>query len=153
MKKAYNDVNALLKDLRADIEDTLMSEVLDEVKEIELRHVEEDVLSTYSPKIYKRRGAGGIDDANNITGKVEDMQLIVDNITPFNDGYNTYNHGIELSDLINAGEKRSGYYYDFDGDFTQPRPFIDNTIDEIEQTDSVEKALAKGLRKRKYDVK
>lgn len=153
MKKAYNDVDALLKDLKSDIEDTLMDEVLAKVRDIELKHIEDDVLSVYSPQIYKRRAFGGIDDSDNVVGTVKDMQLIVDNITPFNEEYGTYNHGIELADLINAGEKRSGYYYDFDGDFTQPRPFIDNTIDEIEQTDNVEKALAKGLKKRKYDVK
>lgn len=154
MKKAYNDVDALLKDLKADIEDTLRNEVLDEVvKEIELKHIEEDVLSTYSPKIYERRGVGGINDPNNIIGEVEDMQLVVDNVTPFNDGYGTYNSGVGLADLINDGERRHGYYYDFDGEFTQPRPFIDNTIEEIEQTDSIEKSLTKGLKKRNYDVK
>ena len=55
--------------------------------------------------------------------------------------------------LINDGESRSGFYYDYQGEFDErARPFIDNTIDEIERTDSVENALAKGLRKRNYDV-
>ena len=95
----------------------------------------------------------GIDDPDNIIGEVHNMELEVDNITEFNDDYGTYNHGIGLADLINDGESRSGFYYDYmGGEFERARPFIDNTVDEIEQTDSVENALAKGLKKRNYDV-
>lgn len=151
-KDTYDVIDVLLKDLKSDIEDTLMDEVLEEVKDIELRHVEEDVFSVYSPKIYKRRVSGGIDDPDNIVGEVRNMQLEVDNVTTFDDGYGTYNHGVGLADLINDGNSRNGYYYDYPGSFEQPRPFVDNTIEEIEKTDSVENALAKGLIKRNYDV-
>lgn len=153
MKKSYTDVNSLLKDLKMDIEDALAKEVLDEVKEIELRHIEYDVLSAYSPKIYQRRNTGGIDDEQNIVGELKGMQLVVDNITPFEDGYGTYNSGIGLAELINDGESTKGYFYDYPGAFTQPRPFIDNTIDEIEHTDSVESALKSGLKRHGYNVK
>lgn len=151
-KDVYDDVNMLLKDLKSDIEDTLRDEVFDEVKRTELRHIEEDVFSVYSPQIYRRRAVGGIDDPDNIIGEVCSMQLEVDNITEFNDDYGTYNHGIGLADLINDGERKSGFFYDYSGEFEKARPFIDNTIEEMEQTDSVENALAKGLRKRNYDV-
>lgn len=151
-KDTYDDINALLKDLKLDIEDTLMDEILDEVKDIELRHIEQDVFSAYSPLIYKRRETDGINDSSNIVGEVYDMQLEVDNITAFNNGYGTYNHGIGLADLINDGNNLRGHFYDYPGEFNQPRPFIDNTIEEIKQTGSIENALAKGLRKRNYDV-
>ena len=151
-KNEYDDINELLNDIKSDIEETLMDEVLDEVKEIELKHVEEDVFSVYSPKIYERRGNGGIDDPDNIVGEVNNMQLEVDNVTRFNDGYGTYNHGTGLADLINDGDSLNGYFYDYSGSFNQPRPFIDNTIEEIEKTDGAENALANGLRKRNYDV-
>ncbi|MCM1253244.1 MAG: hypothetical protein NC321_10515 [Clostridium sp.] len=152
-KGVYDDIDTLLKDLKSDIEDTLMDEVLDEIKDIEHKHIEEDVLSVYSPSIYKRRLSDGIDDVDNIVGTVRNMQLEVDNVTKFNDDYSTHNHGTGLADLINDGEKSGGFFYDYPGEFTQPRPFIDNTIEEIEHTDSVENALKKGLKKRKYDVK
>lgn len=152
MKNSYTEVDDLLRDLKSDIEDVLADEVLSEVKDIELFHIEQDVLSVYTPKIYRRRAVGGIDDPDNIVGKVQAMELEVDNVAEFNDDYGTYNHGRGLANLINDGEARSGFYYDFDGAFTQPRSFIDNTIEEIEQTDSVEDALAKGLKKRNYDV-
>ncbi len=153
MKDLYDDVEELLKSLEADIEDTLMHEVLDEVKEIELRHVEDDVFDVYKPKIYERRDSGGINDPDNIVGTVQNMELEVENITPFASGYGTWNRGIGLTELINDGNSTSGYFYDYPGEFNQPRPFLDNTIEEIERTDDVEDALAKGLNKRKWTVK
>lgn len=152
-KDTYDDIDALVNDLKSDIEDTLMNEVLDEVKDIELKHVEEDVLSVYSPNIYERRSNNGIDDPDNIVGEITgDMKLKVDNITEFADGYYSSNHGVGLADLINDGDSLNGFFYDYPGEFNQPRPFLDNTIEEVESSNSVENALAKGLQKRKYDV-
>lgn len=151
-KDVYDDVDILLKDLKSDIEDTLMDEVLDEVKNIEIEHIEQDVFSVYSPSIYERRSTDGIDDPNNIVGEVRGLQLEVDNVAEFNNDYGTYNRGRGLADLVNDGEGKSGYYYDYPGEFERERPFIDNTIEEIQKTDSVENALAKGLKKRNYDV-
>lgn len=131
-----------------------MDEVLTEVKRIELEHVHNDVFSAYpSPKIYQRRAAGGIDDEQNIVGTVKNMELEIDNITEFDDGYGTYNSGKGLPDLINEGSGgQSGFYYDYMGEFEQARSFLDNTEEEIERTNSVENALANGLKKRGYDI-
>ena len=112
MKDLYDDVEELLKSLEADIEDTLMHEVLDEVKEIELRHVEEDVFDVYKPKIYERRDSGGIDDPDNIVGTIQNMEMEVENITPFASGYGTWNRGVGLTELINEGNCTSGFFYD-----------------------------------------
>lgn len=152
MKEVYDDIDILLNDIKSDIEDVLMDEVLDEVKSIELEHIKADVFSAYTPKIYKRRGTEGIDDPNNIIGEVKNMELEVDNITQFNDDYGSSNHGVGLAYLINDGDNLNGYYYDYPGSFNLARPFLDNTIEEVEQTDSVENALKKGLEKRKYDI-
>lgn len=152
MTSSYDDIETLLSDIKSDIEDALAQEVLDEVKNIELKHVERDVFAVYSPKIYKRRSSGGIDDENNIIGKVRNMQLRVDNTTAFNEGYGTWNHGVGLADLINNGDSMKGYFYDYPGEFNKSRPFLDNTILEIESTDSVDNALAKGMKKRGYDI-
>ena len=61
--------------MKSDIEDTLLDEVLDKVKDIELFHIKQDVFDVYSPSIYKRRLNDGIDDPDNIVGEVHDMQL------------------------------------------------------------------------------
>ena len=135
MKNTYDDIDKLLKDMRSDIEDTLSKEVFEEVRDIEMEHVYRDVLSTYSPKIYERRSTGGIDDIRN------------------NDGYGTYNHGYGLAGLINEGDGgMSHLYYDFTGNFIQPRPFLDNTQEEIDKTDRVDRVLEKGMKRRGYDV-
>lgn len=151
-KDLYDDVSVLLKDLRSDIEDTLAAEVLDEVKSIEMEHIRKDVFGVYPPSIYKRRLHGGIDDPDNIVGTVKNMELEVDNVTEFNDDYGTYNHGEGLADLINEGEHLGGYFYDFPGEFTRARPFLDNTIEEVEETDIIDYVLEKGLKRRGYDV-
>lgn len=147
-KDIYDDVDLLLKDLKSDIEDVLMDEVLEEVKNIELYHIQNDVLNTYTPQIYKRRGVGGIDDPDNIVGEVENMALTVENITPFNDDYGSSNHGVGLADLVNDGDNLQGYFYDYPGSFNQPRPFLDNTEEEIGHTEQIDNALEKGLNKR-----
>lgn len=152
MKDAYDDIDVLLKDLESDIEDTLLDEVLDEVKDIELDFVESEVFSAHTPKIYERRTYGGIDDPDNIIGTVSNMELDVENITRFNPGYGTWNKGVGLAELINDGNSTQGYFYDYPGEFNQPRPFIDKTVEKIESTNIIDNALEKGLIKRKWDV-
>lgn len=144
MKNSYSDINVLLKDLKSDIEDVLMDEVLDEIKDIEIRHVENDVFSAYSPNVYRRRQSDGLDDPDNIVGEVNNLHLSVDNVTEFTDWKGRFNRGSGLAEFVND--------YDYPGIIDQSRPFLDNTIEEIENTNSVEDALARGLRKRKYDV-
>lgn len=143
-KDTYDDIDLLLKDLKSDIEDVLMDEVLDEVKEIELSHIEDDVFSVYSPRVYKRRTFDGIDDPDNIVGEVHNMVLEVENIAEFTDWRGNAKRGTGLTEFVND--------YDYPGIIDQNRPFIDNTVEEIERTDRVEDALAKGLIKRNYDV-
>lgn len=152
MKKSYNDIKTLKNDLKKDINAVLADEVFDEVRKCELEHVEEDVFSVYSPKIYQRRAVGGIDDEQNIVGTVKNMKLTVENITEFNDDYGTYNSGRGLSTLINDGEHLKNYFYDYEGEFTKPRPFIDRTVEELENSNRLDNALIKGLRKKGIDA-
>lgn len=155
MKNTYDDIEDLLKDMRSDIEDTLSEEVFEEVRDIELEHIAEDVIASYHPKVYERRDVGGIEDGRNIIGEVNNMELVVDNVTPFNSGYFTWNNGNNLADLINEGEGgASRLYYDYyGGEFLNPRPFLDNTKEEIDKTNRVDNALEKGMRKRGYNIK
>lgn len=155
-KEIYDDIDVLLKDLKSDIEDTLLDEVLETVRDIEMEHVQDEVFSVYSPTIYERRLSGGLDDRENVVGQVKNGVLIVQNDTPFNEGYGTENKGIGLAVMVNdGGTYKHDYDYGFrtiEAPFCKPRPFLDNTAEEIERTDDVENALAKGLRKRNYDV-
>ncbi len=129
---------------------------MDAVKEVELKHVERDVLSVYTPSIYERRSHGGIDDDKNIIGTVKNGRLTVENVTPFNDGYGTKNEGTELGYMINEGGNwEHDYEYGFRGAeavYSRPRPFIENTIEELDKTEIIEDALAKGMKKDGIDL-
>lgn len=152
MKKSYNDIKALKADLKKDINAVLADEVFNEVRKCELEHIEEDVYSVYNPKIYKRRAVGGVSDPDSIVGSVKDMELTVANTAEFNDNYGSSNHGRGLAELINQGEMRGSFYYDYPGEFTLPRPFIDRTVEELENSNRLDNALIKGLRKKGIDA-
>lgn len=156
MNKAYNDIDALLNDVRKDIDNALMCEVLNAVKEIEIEHIQSEVYSVHQPTTYERRTSDGIDDPNNIVGTVNKGELLVDNITEFNTGYGTMNHGQGLDILINGGDGAGGYSYDYPFrirvPYTDPRPFIDRTEEELDNSSKVENALEKGLRKRGLEL-
>lgn len=143
----------LLNDIKSDMEDVLSKEVFDEARDIELKHIQTEVINRSTPTIYQRRTTGGIDDPNNIVGSVKNMTLTVDNVTQFNNGYGTYNHGYGLPQLINDGSRSNGFYYDFPGEHNLQRPFVDYAVDEIEKSDRIDKIFQREMRKRGYDVK
>ena len=154
--KCFSDINALLADAQNSINKALRNEVMNAVREVELRHVERDVLSVYTPSIYERRSRGGIEDVRNIIGTVKDGRLTVENVTPFNEDYGTRNRGNTLAYMINeGGNSEHDYEFGFrtiEAPYSYPRPFIDNTIEELDKTEIIEDALAKGMRKDGIDL-
>ena len=154
--KHFTDINALLADVQKSINKSLKNEVMDAVKEVELKHVERDVLSVYTPSIYERRGSGGIDDDKNIIGTVKNGRLTVENVTPFNEDYRSRNRGTGLGYMINeGGNSEHDYEFGFrtiEAPYSYPRPFIDNTIEELDKTEVIEDALARGMKKDGIDL-
>lgn len=154
--KHFTSIDALLADVQKSINKALENEVMDTVREVELKHIQEDVIDVYTPSIYDRRTKGGIQDKENIVGVVKNNKLTVDNITPFNDGYLTKNHGTGLAYMINeGGNSEHDYEYGFramEAPYSKPRPFIDNTIEELDKTEVLEDALAKGMKKDGIDL-
>ena len=148
MKKEFDEWDDLMNDIKSDVDDVLSKEVFDEVRDIEMEHIQTDVFSQYTPKIYERRSNGGIDDPRNIVGYEKRMHLSVVNEAQFNDDYGTYNHGYGLPQLINDGDSRNGFYYDFPGVYNAPRPFIDNAVEEVERSERVDFAFEDGMKKR-----
>ena len=47
MNKRYTNLNNLISDVKSDIDKSLKNEVFDEVRNIELEHVQKDVLDAY----------------------------------------------------------------------------------------------------------
>ena len=148
MKKEFDEWDDLMNDIKSDVDDVLSKEVFDEVRDIEMEHIQTDVFSQYTPKIYERRSNGGIDDPRNIVGYEKRMHLSVVNEAQFNDDYGTYNHGYGLPQLINDGDSRNGFYYDFPGVYNAPRPFIDNAVEEVKRSERVDFAFEDGMKKR-----
>ena len=157
MKKSYSDIDKLIKDIKSDIEDVLMDEVLDTIRDIEMEHVESDVFSVYTPSIYERRESGGLDARENVKAEVKNGVMTVRNDTPFNPDYGSQNRGVGLAYMVNeGGNSEHDYEYGFrsvEAPFANPRPFIDNTIDELDRTDAIEKALKKGLKRHDIDLR
>lgn len=126
------------------------------VRETEIKHIKEDVLNVYSPKIYERRNSSGINDTANIHCKlVKSGVLEIENITKFSSSYDTKNQGLGLVKLIEYGHEQSGYLYDYpeSTDFTRPRPFISRTKDEIRQAKRHVKAMKLGLKRNNIIIK
>ena len=154
--KHFTDIDALLADVQKSIDKSLKNEIMDAVREVELSHIERDVLSVYQASIYNRRSSGGIDDVRNIVGTVKDGRLTVENVTPFNEDYASRNRGTGLGYMINeGGNSEHDYEFGFrtiEAPYSYPRPFIDNTIEELDKTKIIEDALAKGMKKDGIDL-
>ncbi len=141
-----------LKELRKAVEkavdDSLKKEVFEVVRGEEIKSIETDVFAVYTPEIYERRAFGGIDDEENIThDTVKNGTIKIENITEFNQGYETANKGPELAVLIEYGHGGKDYYYDYPSsdEFCDPRPFINNTRKRLKKSGKHKEALKNGL--------
>lgn len=155
------------KVLRNTLTDILSNEVAEEIKTIESQKVQEQVYGTYSPTFYRRRGTGGgLADVANMVTYMEDMEIAVKNETPFNNAYD-YNQmggyrpfipppnmGKGLAMLVEGGQGSGGhaYNYPYREEFLVPRPFTQETIDELKHG-TLKKIFVNALRERGFDAK
>lgn len=161
------DLATTLKELFAQIEqkinDTLQDEVKDKIKEFELKHIESDVYDKYEPKMYSRRRENdGLLDGENIKGElVSNGVLVVTNETMANpdlpNGRQSKNSGEYLTPIIESGQGYNDNFPDT-GDYLGryykvPRPFIENTRQELKSSKAHKTALMVGLKKRGVDVR
>lgn len=133
--KNFDDLKSLVAYAKNDIKKTMQTKVLEVVKEVEIKHIQEDVLDAYTPEYYKRRESGGIDDPNNIVGVVteegSEINLNVTNNTlAVGDRKGEY-----LDEIIEEGVSPYGYPY------SKPRPFLENTEEELGSSGIIEKII------------
>lgn len=152
-----------LKELKAHLQekinDVLLHETGEYIKEMELTFIDELVYKKYSPTKYDRREEnGGLKDPDNIKVELEsDGVLVVSNETLFSQEPISSNQGNELIGLIeygSGGYKNYAYeYFRSDGNSTyaQPRPVISKTAEYIE--DYVSNDLMLGLKKAGLNVR
>lgn len=166
MSRDFNNLDDLSKYVVNIAKDSLKNEIFDIVRKEEQEKIQEEVYDKYriknnekkEPFIYSRRmTSGGLKDEKNIKGKVKkisngEVELEVTNITKGNDAYKSTLAGKEIAEVIEYGHGYNGLYYDYpynrDGtawQFLNPRPFIQKTIEELENNkkyiDEFKKAL------------
>jgi len=161
--------------LKKKINSVLQTDAANLVKKKEQEHAFDDVYGAYTSfstcvMKYRRRGTGGgIVDINNMKVYPGDMQVEIANETPFNPAFGKHtecckpfigpeNRGNELALLIELGDGGGGYIYNYpfpngQGDFLPPRPFIQNTRDELKNTQDLRKCIVNGLRMLGVDAK
>lgn len=154
-------LKALEEYLQKKIDIALLVEVAAGVKEVERQAIQDVVYKAYTPNVYQRRDEnGGLADIANMTESlVAPGELWVENFTPFNDGYDTMNHGFGLDKLVEFGDYGGGYRYDYpystvqEPTFIYPRPFTQETIDRLRESKEHLDQLWAGLRRRGIDVR
>lgn len=156
-------ISEVLKAIKEKVQDTLINDVAEAVKNVEIYHVYNDVYSRPESAAYERRYSnGGIGDVRNIEKYIEGDTLVLDNNTEFNpylNGRDSFNgnsmnagRAEGLDGLIEYGDGWNGINYDW-AENEPGRPFIRNTIDDLNQSKDHVRMMIAGLRKRGLDVK
>jgi hypothetical protein len=159
----FNDLNKMLKYLQQDVLDSMSKDVADKVKEVEQKHVQDDVFDAYPGQhSYQRRSSYGLDDPNNM---IEDFKIVgdqviltVSNMTRGKDETDRY-----IADLVEYGDSSVNpnqgqgiYQYQYNGSqytYMNPRPFLERTIEDLEKNQQHKETLKNSLKRKGYDVK
>jgi hypothetical protein len=142
----FKNLTELNKYLKKEIENSLRQDVAPKVIEVGKEHVQSDVYDVYQPKEYERTGKlkesfkqKNIPNGVEIENKRKDKGRYIPEIIE------------EGHDNSTQGYEHPAYYRDGDN-FTQPRPFIKNTVLEVENRNLHTEELKKSLRNKGMDV-
>lgn len=159
--KVCKNTKELYAEIMKRVNVALDTDVADKVKDVMTDHIIEDVYNVYKPKEYNRRGNnGGLSDPNNIIATLGDNgELFVQNITlgspiVYDSNNNLFYESINSNEFITPIIE-TGFGYEFinwkyDG---KPRPFIQNTHDDLEQNHYHTEAMKQSLKKQGLEVK
>lgn len=136
----FNNLNDLFKKIENDIQDTMMNEVAETVKDEMQTAIQRTVYDAYTPKQYSRRlSDGGMLDSKNIQTMSDGHTLTVKNIAPLDNGRTDY----ALDDIVVNG---MGY-------MPYPRDFYSECAEQLKTSEKHVEALKQGLKKKGYGVK
>lgn len=151
----------LEKVLKEKIEFAMVTEVADIVDEAILNHVQTDVYDVYTPVEYNRRyNMDGLGDRTNLVTLIETngdtIKMQTDNLTK-GSLYHRVGNRIRKSRnskkfLANIVETGVGYQHDFPYR-NVPRPFMENTVEQLKEDQWHVGALQVGLVKQGILVK
>lgn len=136
----FKNLNSLCRHIEKQIQDTMVNEVADTVKDNMTEAVHTSVYDAYSPQYYNRRmNNGGLSDTHNMEVTEIKNGISVHNATPLDNGRNDYS----LDDIIvNRGVL--GY--------PQSRDFYAETAERLQENQEHMEALKQGLKKRGIEV-
>ena len=151
------NLKELEKELYKRINTALDTDVADTVKEVMTDHIIRDVYDKYDPAVYQRRyNSGGLLDSENIIATMgNDGELLVQNVTVGSDTYyipnikKTFKSANADKFITPVIEYGRGY----DVVDIEPRPFIQNTHDDLEQNHYHTEAMKRSLKKQGLEVK
>ena len=146
--------------LKKEIQDCLEHGVAEEVKNAMTMRAKVDVYEVYpEPKEYPRRNTA-LDKSYYDSALLGDMKVVVKPNIPFNPYMTTNDEetGMGLERLITYGQGTGGNYgwkepNDRPATYKQPRPWISNAREDLENSGSATAALAKGLQAKGINAK
>lgn len=156
----FKSIDDLMKYIQTAVTDSLQNETKEAVREEYKARINEDVYKSYTPSIYPRRGEnGGLLADENIIGEMLDgntlsvRDVAVPNVsltdpkTPY-----TPDNDTRFASWIEEGNVPNIFN---DGNYAwmEPRPFTQNTINELERNKAHVEAMKKGLKIRGIDTK
>lgn len=161
----FKNLTELEKYVQSLIKESLVQDVAEVVKEAEQLAIEGIVYKGYRPNspdrepwVYERRGMnGGLQDKKNMVVDVSDdgESISVTNKTRGKD-----DPSVNVAGLVEYGHQGGYGEYDFDRNrdstawqYLRPRPFTEETIKILEQTEYHVEALKKGMKRKGIDIK
>lgn len=149
----YKDLSSMFDAIKKDIDTVLNNEVYEAVKELEILNIRHTVYDVYKPKTYKRRYTNeGMLQENNIIGEVKNGKLSIINATKSKEGDYDY-----LPQILEYGYRKFATLYpsvdhpflskQYDKKYAQPRPFTQNTHDDLVRTKIHYTAFKQGMSK------
>lgn len=154
-----NNLKEFEKELKKRINNALVNEVSDTVKDVMTDHIIRDVYDKYDPIAYTRRlNDGGLLDRDNMLSDLKgDGVLSVKNIT-LGDKYYTFagdvhisqNYNKPIAGIIESGEGYDVHNWEYDG---VERPFMKNTAQDIKDNHYHTLAMKQGLERQGLEVR
>lgn len=135
----FKNLNSLCRHIEKQIQDTMVNEVADTVKDNMTEAVHTSVYDAYSPQYYNRRmNNGGLSDTHNMEVTEIKNGISVHNATPLDNGRNDYN----LDEIIVYGLGNQPF----------ERDFYAETAERLQENQEHMEALKQGLKKRGIEV-
>lgn len=141
--KDFKSIEDMVMYALSDMAMVLKVDGVEEIKDIEERKIQENVYDVNDPEYYERRGQqGGLLDRDNIKGEVSivgnEVLLNVTNDTLVSEFSYDSPQGTYLDEIIEYGTGVKTPY-------GEPRPFIQPTIEELEERNIIENILKSRL--------